>query len=91
MTADRIREALTTQPFKPFEVRLVNGRSFTITHTDYLSVPPVRRPRDILIYTEKPDDPGEYRAHWINLALILDLVTPPEPATTPQSPGGNGA
>jgi hypothetical protein len=90
MTADRIREALTAKPFVPFDLRLVDGRSFTITHTDYLAVPPVPRPRDIIVFTPKPDDPGEYRTHWINLGLILELTTPSEAAAAPEKPPAGG-
>jgi hypothetical protein len=39
MTADQIRDALTRQPFEPFDLRLIDGRSFAIHHADYLSVP----------------------------------------------------
>jgi hypothetical protein len=86
MTADRIREALTAQPFIPFDLRLVDGRSFTIPHTDYVSVPPIKRPRDILIYTDRPDDPDEYRAHRVDLALVLELTVPT--TTAPAAPEG---
>ena len=92
MTADRIRDALTAKPFVPFDLRLVDGRSFTIPHTDYLAVPPVPRPRDILVYTDKPDDPGEYRAHWINMGLVRELTIPSETAAAPgRQWEGNGA
>jgi hypothetical protein len=94
MTADRVREALTAQPFVPFDLHLVDGRRFTIAHTDYLSVPPGPRPRTVLIYTARTDDPGEYRAHWIDLGLVVELTTPSEPAPAPgpgESPEGNGA
>jgi hypothetical protein len=91
MNANRIREALATRPFEPFDVRLVDGRSFTIPHPDYLTLPPSPRPRDLSIYTLKPDDPDDYRIHRIDLALVLELTIPAESAARPGSAQGNGA
>jgi hypothetical protein len=89
MTIERIRTALTRQPFVPFDVRLVDGRSFTIEHTDYLAVPPIKRPRDVIVFTPKPDDPDEYRSHHIDIALIVELTIPTTSATaSSQTDGG---
>ena len=77
MTADQICDALTRQPFEPFDLRLVDGRSFTIHHADYLSVPPAKRPRHVIVYTPRSDDPDDdYRAHFIDPALIVELTIP---------------
>lgn len=91
MTIDRIREALTDAPFVPFDLRLVDGRHFTITHPDYLTIPPARRPRDILVFTTRPEGPeDEYRTHRIDAALIVEITTPTTAEAT-ASPGGDGA
>jgi hypothetical protein len=89
VTIQQIRDALTRSPFEPFDLRLVDGRSFTIHHTDYLSVPPVRRPRHVIVYTPIDDDPEDCRTHFIDPLLIVDLTIP---TTTPAAPGsvGNG-
>jgi hypothetical protein len=77
MTIDRIKDALTAQPFVPFDVRLADGRSFTVPHPDYLVIPPARRPRDVEVFTVKPDaEPDEYRSHRVDLALIIELTIP---------------
>ena len=77
MNVDQIRDALTRQPFEPFDLRLVDGRSFTIHHTDYLAVPPVKRPRDVVVFTPRSEDPDEgYRSHYIDLNLIVELTVP---------------
>ena len=91
MTIDRIREALTVAPFVAFDLRLVDGRHFTITHPDYLTIPPARRPRDILVFTTRPEGPNdEYRTHRIDAALIVEITTPATAeATAP--PVGDGA
>jgi hypothetical protein len=91
-TAERIRDAMRAQPFQPFDLVLADGRRYTITHPDYISVPPAQRPRDIVFYTEKPVEPGEFQTRWINLGLVAELVVPAETTTrsTPHSEG-NGA
>jgi hypothetical protein len=81
MTAERIREAVTAQPFVPFDLRLVDGRSFAIRHTDYVAVPPIQRPRDILVFSPMADNPDEYRTHRIDLALVIEFTTPSVAAT----------
>jgi hypothetical protein len=86
MTADSLRAALTAVPFVPFDLRLVDGRSFTITHSDYLGLPPGKRVRHAIVYTPVPDDPDEYRAHWIDPNLIVELTIPTESESTPKTP-----
>jgi hypothetical protein len=76
MIAERIRTAMRAQPFEPFDLLLADGRSFTITHPDYISVPPAPVPRDIVFYTEKPGQAGDFQTHWINLGLLAELVVP---------------
>jgi hypothetical protein len=90
MTADQIRDALTRQPFEPFDLRLVDGRSFTVHHTDWLSVPPGKRPRYVIAYTPRSEDPqDDPRAHFLDLNLIVEITIPTE-APAP-GPSGNGA
>jgi hypothetical protein len=42
-----IREALRTQPFRPFELKMVDGTLFTVEHPDWIKIPPVKRPREL--------------------------------------------
>jgi len=37
-----IREALHTQPFEPFTIRLVDGRGLPVPHPDFVAVGPRR-------------------------------------------------
>lgn len=74
MIVERIRGALRRQPFEPFAVKLVDGTTFTVEHHDWISVPPGARPRDLTFYTPMGGD--EYRTHWVNLDLILEVVVP---------------
>jgi hypothetical protein len=91
MTADQIRDALKRHPFEPFDVRLVDGRSFTIHHTDWLSVPPVKRPRYVIAYTPRSPDPDDDpRAHFLDLNLIVELTIPTTSPTAAPAAEGNG-
>jgi hypothetical protein len=42
MDAAGIREALRREPFEPFSMRLVDGRSFEVRHRDFVAVSPRR-------------------------------------------------
>jgi hypothetical protein len=84
-TAERIRDALDAQPFRPFNVNLVDGTTYTIRHPNWISVPPVERPRDITIYEVGDKAKEDYTVRWININLVLE-VSIPGPATV--SPAG---
>ena len=49
---ERVRDALHQQPFRSFEIRLLDGRSFLVKHPDFVALPPTRRKRDIVLYDE---------------------------------------
>ena len=40
MTADEIRAALKSAPFRPFKVRIADGRAFDIRRPDFLLLTP---------------------------------------------------
>lgn len=42
MTLDEIRTFAKATPFKPFEVVLVDGRTFEVRHPDFIFIPPGR-------------------------------------------------
>ena len=51
MEIDKIREALHEQPFRPFMIRLADGRELTVPHPDFVAIAGVRsvivvNPRD---------------------------------------------
>jgi hypothetical protein len=77
-TIDRIRDAMHRQPFRPFRVKLVDGSVYTITNLDFVAVPPGLRPREIAFF-EETGDPGRYTTHWVNSALILEVIADGEP------------
>jgi hypothetical protein len=40
MDLNGIREAIRRQPFQPFTIRLVDGRSLPVSHPEYVAVGP---------------------------------------------------
>jgi hypothetical protein len=68
-------------PFTPFTVRLVDGRSFTIDHPDFISVPRNPHGRDLVIHDE--------RANLIDLLLVVSVDLADQGVAG--STGGNGS
>jgi hypothetical protein len=64
---ERVREALHQQPFRASQIRLLDGRSFRVSHPDFIALPPPPRKRDIVVY----DTDG---VHMIDLALIQEIT-----------------
>lgn len=89
MSPERIREALKRQPFEPFDVRLADGRRFTIPHPDYITMPPGGRISHVVIYTTGEDvAEGNYRSHWIEPNLIAELTIPSDAPTATRPTNG---
>ncbi len=78
---ETVREALKHQPFRPFSLRLVDGTVYDVNHPDYLSIPPVRRPREVIYYVVANGDGEEYQARWLDLGLVMEVIVPSTPAT----------
>jgi hypothetical protein len=78
-TAKTILDAKYAQPFQPFSLRLVDGTIYDVRHPEYISVPPVRRPREALYYDVKNGDGEEYQSRWIDLGLIMEVIVPSSP------------
>jgi len=79
-TPNRIRSLITAQPFRPFTINLVGGKTFTVRHPEYAAMSPDGR--EMIVY----DDEGKYYAETLMIDLIEEVVP------TPQSgPDGDGA
>ena len=59
MHDDRIRDFLRNQPFKPFDIRVSDGRVYTVDHPEFVS-----RSRDGSFVTYTTED---------NRVIIIDL------------------
>lgn len=70
MTTEQLRSALRSVPFRPFTIRMADGRTFSIAHPDVLSISPAGR--TVVVY--HPDD----SASIVDLLLMTELeLSPP--------------
>jgi hypothetical protein len=76
-TLEKIREVLSARPFRPFDLKLVDGTRYPVQHPDWLIIPPVKRPREVA-YFDVASSGEDYRTRWIDVALVLELTIPSE-------------
>jgi hypothetical protein len=76
---NQVRDAMHRQPFRPFTLYLVAGRSYLVRHPDFVAIPMSPRGRDLTVY----DADG---SHMIDMSLIFEVHVP-DAAQTPQSDG----
>lgn len=43
MTTDQFRATLHQQPFRPFTIRMADGRAFEVAHRDFIALSPSGR------------------------------------------------
>ena len=72
MTSTELKSTIRQQPFRPFTIRMVDGRSFRVTHPDFVMVSPTGRTAIIF----EPDD--SYSV--VDLMLMNELDVPPPKA-----------
>ena len=65
MTAEKLREMLRLQPFRPFLVKTTDGDTFRVEHPNFASITPSGR--EVIIF-EKDD---HYR--WVAMGHIVTL------------------
>ena len=53
MTIQHLRAAHRAVPFRPFTIRMADGRAFPIPHPDFLSMSPSGR--TVIVYEENDD------------------------------------
>lgn len=71
-TNDQVRLLTTAQPFRPFWVKLADGRQFEVRHPENVSCS--RNGREMVVH----DDDG---MHLIEQLLVIELVPIERPAT----------
>ena len=77
MTTEQLRTAHRGTPFRPFTIRMADGRTFSIAHPDFLSISPAGR--TVVIY--HADD----SASIVDLLLMTELEpAPPSNSRTDQ-------
>ena len=50
MTIQQLRAAHRASPFRPFTLHVANGRSFLVSHPDFLSISPTGR--TVIVYEQ---------------------------------------
>jgi hypothetical protein len=68
MTVEQFRAALHQQPFRPFTIRMADGRAFDVSHPDFIAQSPSGR----TVIVVQPDD--SYSV--LDLLLMSELEVP---------------
>jgi hypothetical protein len=91
-TAETIREAQRSRPFRPFRLRLIDGTEYEVAHPDWIAIPPARRAREVLLFFAGDNDDAEHERRWIDVGSISEITIPPTPQSAPrQGSDSNGA
>jgi hypothetical protein len=74
---DRIRDALVRRPFEPFSIKMTDGTICRVDGPEWLAIPPTRRVREIAFFSlPERGRADEFHTHWLNLALVAEVVMP---------------
>jgi hypothetical protein len=77
-TADQLRELRNAAPFRPFVVKMADGREFTVEHPELVACD--RAGRSMSLY----DDDG---LHLLEMLLIAEMRPAARPATARRKGG----
>jgi hypothetical protein len=81
MTLNQFTQAIRRQPFRPFQLVLVDGRAFSVDHPEFVAID--RRGREVTFYA------GDNTQHFIDSGLIAEIVLSPlEESAGAQKPNG---
>ncbi len=69
MTPEQFRTLLLQRPFRPFTIRLADGRSFEVAHPEFVAMSPAGR---TVIVFDSGDSSGEIYS-IIDLLLMSEL------------------
>ena len=69
MELGQLRKFVAAKPFKPFEIRLVDGRTFEIPHPEFCMIPPNMR------HTVFVAQPGDEAVDVIDTMMIASVRT----------------
>ena len=50
MTVEQFKATLHQQPFRPFTIRMADGRAFDVTHRDFIAMSPTGR--TVIVYLD---------------------------------------
>jgi hypothetical protein len=66
LTLNQFTQAIRRQPFRPFNLVLVDGRTFSVDHPEFVAID--RRGREVTFYA------SDNTQHFIDAGLIAELV-----------------
>ena len=69
MTSDQLRSTRDATPFRPFTLRVADGRSFRVQHRDYLLMSPGGR--TVIVYQ------SDEAFSILDLLLVTELLVDP--------------
>ncbi len=72
MTTEQFRAMLHQQPFRPFTIRMADGRSFDVVHRDFVAMSPTGR--TVFVYLDNEN------FSVLDLLLMSELQVVNEPA-----------
>jgi hypothetical protein len=67
VTLNQFTQAVRRQPFRPFSLILVDGRTFSVDHPEFVAID--RRGREVTFYA------SDNTQHFVDAGLIAELVT----------------
>jgi hypothetical protein len=78
-TNAQVRHFQTAQPFRPFLLKLADGRHFEITHPENIACSP--NGREMVIFDDR-------EMHLVEQPLVVELVAAERPASARRKTGG---
>jgi hypothetical protein len=86
MTARKVVEYVTAEPFRPFRIKMASGQSFEIRHPEMILVGRT----SVRVYTSLDTDSAAAE-RWHDVSLVLmDTLEPLEPASARTGDGSGG-
>jgi len=83
MTARRLMEYVTAEPFRPFRIKIANGHAFEIRHPEMIFVG--RTTAHVFSWASEGDNAPREQEREISM-LLIESIEPLEPATTSEGP-----
>jgi hypothetical protein len=74
MTIETVQRLYDAQPFRPFSVRLADGRSLRVAHREFLAI----EPRGRTVIVSQPNG----TVNFVDIMLVTDLELPAIDAPT---------
>lgn len=86
MTIDRLKDAISQQPFRPFVIHTADGHSYRVPHPDFVSFHP-KSERTCIVWD--PERVDSYR--MLDLLLVASLDFPGQEPSADNGSSSNGA